>query len=137
MELRNNTYGHITLAQHSLSKDVADLARTNRIIQQFTHHAPHWLRPPYGAYSTKVLHAAAQCGLHLVLWTPEFAPIANQVPSRLMSNVVKHLAPGEIIPLSEAGSRAGEEMVVLTVLLQDLKTLGYHSVTLSALAKMH
>ncbi|PSR34649.1 MAG: hypothetical protein C7B46_04225 [Sulfobacillus benefaciens] len=137
MELGNYTYGHINLTQHSLAQDVADLRRTNRIIQQLTHHTPQWLRPPYGAYSTKVLHAAAQCGLHLVLWTPPFAPKDNQDPSQFMSNVIRHLAPGDIIPLSESGPRVGEEMIALTILLHDLKTLGYRSVTVSALAKMH
>jgi peptidoglycan/xylan/chitin deacetylase (PgdA/CDA1 family) len=137
MELGNHTYGHINLTQHSLTQDVADLTRTNHIIQQLTHRTPHWLRPPYGAYSTKVLHAAAECGLHLVLWTPGFVPVENQDPSQLVSNVVKHLAPGEIIPLPESGPRVAEEMGALFILLHDLKTLGYRSVTVSALARMH
>mgnify|MGYP000886284216 FL=1 len=65
----NHSYSHKNLAQLSESALKEELSRTSRLIESITGCRPEYLRPPYGAMNGKVLAAANQEGMKIMLWT--------------------------------------------------------------------
>jgi peptidoglycan/xylan/chitin deacetylase (PgdA/CDA1 family) len=68
-ELANHTYSHPWLLPLAGRRIHAELARTQRVIEQITGTRPHLFRPPYGCRAPALLEVEKELGLTEVLWT--------------------------------------------------------------------
>ncbi|NMP24960.1 polysaccharide deacetylase family protein [Sulfobacillus harzensis] len=100
--VENHTDGHINLAAHSYSQDLADLKAANRAVEMVTGRRPYWLMPPYDAVDPTVRRAAAAAHLHLVEASPG-ENVANGVLSTaaVIHQVLAHVEPGSIVVLHD------------------------------------
>ncbi len=139
MEVGNHTYGHINLTHHSISEDYWDLTQTNRVVSRITGSPLSVMRPPYGAYNTITLRAAARAGLHVILWswTENSKNWKNPGVAEIVANVMRHLQPGDIVLFHDAGKNLGPTLRALPIILKDLRALGYRCVTVSELMQVH
>ncbi len=139
MEVGNHTYAHINLAQHSYAEDVADIQKANQIIKEATGKTPTLLRTPYGTYNDTVIKAAQATHLHLVMWswTEDTQDWSNPGVETIVSRVLTHIQPGDIVLFHDGGSNRTQTIKALPVILKDLTLRGYRFVTVSELIKMH
>ncbi len=138
MEVGNHTYSHINLARHSLSEDVADLKKANETIKKVTGITPTLLRTPYGTYNKVVLQAAQMTHLHIVMWswTEDTRDWSNPGVETIVSRVLSHIQPGDIVLFHDGGSNRRQTIEALPIILKDLTLRGYRFVTVSQLMKM-
>jgi peptidoglycan/xylan/chitin deacetylase (PgdA/CDA1 family) len=135
-EVGNHTYAHVNLAHHGPRRIEQELARTQAVLQAIAGVTPTLMRPPCGAYNAQVVAVAQRLRLRVVLWSPDQDPRdwANPPADRMVSQVLEHLRPGDIILFHDgAGSR--HTVAALAVLLRDLEAGGWRSVTVSDLLR--
>ncbi|MCL4493551.1 MAG: polysaccharide deacetylase family protein [Firmicutes bacterium] len=138
MEVGNHTYSHINLARHTLREDVADLNKANHVIKEATGITPTLLRTPYGTYNRTVLEAARSAHLHMVMWswTEDTRDWSNPGVQTIVSRVLSHIQPGDIVLFHDGGSNRQQTIEALPIILKDLRLRGYRFVTVSQLMKM-
>lgn len=124
-DIETHTEGHINLATHSYSQDVADLEQAKRRIQQLVGTRPHWLLPPYGVWNAAALEAARAAGLTLVVPSAgEGVRQDEQRPSQIVHQVLSHIRPGAVIVLHD-GPFGTSVLEALPTLLHLLRVDGY------------
>lgn len=135
MEIGNHTWSHINLKYHRPEAIAADVARTQTAIEKAAGVTPVWMRPPYGAYTMEAVGAVEALGLKVALWswTEDSRDWANPGIDAIVSTVVSHIAPGDIVLFHDGGGNRSETVAALPIILQDLHAMGYRFVTLSQL----
>ena len=125
-DIETHTEGHINLAIHSYSQDLRDLQQAVRSIERVVGRRPHWLLPPYGAWSADALKAARAAGLTLVVPSAgEGVRQDEQHPSQIVHQVLSHVRPGAIILLHD-GPLSKPMVEALPTILHLLRVDGYH-----------
>lgn len=139
MEIGNHTFSHINLVRHSYRQDLEDMAEASQAITQAAGQPPSLLRTPYGTYNQDVLRAARTLHLHVVMWswTEDTRDWSNPGVETIVTRVVSHIQPGDIVLFHDGGSDRTETIQALPIILRDLSLRGYRFVTVSALMKMH
>ncbi|PSR36916.1 MAG: chitooligosaccharide deacetylase [Sulfobacillus thermosulfidooxidans] len=142
MEIGNHTFSHMNLAKHSYAQIVSDLSQANQAIKDVTGHPPTLLRTPYGTYNPTVLRAAQELHLRVIMWswTEDTRDWANPGVEAIVSRVVSHIQPGDIVLFHDGGSDRSQTIAALPIILKDLALRGYRFVTVSQLltqAQMH
>lgn len=69
-EVDNHSFDHPDLKHLSYSRQLAEIARTDRALRELG-IVPKYFRPPYGSYNASTVRAAAEDKLVLVLWTDD------------------------------------------------------------------
>ena len=129
--LENHSYAHSKLTNiFSVGRLLADLARTQAVIEQATGIAPRWFRPPIGLSNPRVFHVARLLRLTVVGWSAGGLDTQLTEPERIVARISRRLAPGAIILLHD-GNIPGERLAVtVTKLLDKLRARGYEVVRL-------
>lgn len=108
--------GH-TLGLHSYDHDrlyafkspravVADVERTQRIIQSATGVTTSWLRPPVGQVSPRTAKGAALAHVELVTWsTRGFDGVRRARSASVARRIIRKLADGAVILMHDAAER--------------------------------
>lgn len=138
MEIGNHTYAHINLKVHSMAQDEADLAKAQKTIQTITGHAPSLMRPPYGAYNASLIPVTQALHLKIILWswTEDPRDWANPGVAAIVSRVLNHIQPGDIVLFHDGGGDRRQTVEALALIIKDLTAQGYHMVTVSRLLKI-
>ena len=68
-QIGNHTYDHTDLTTLSPTDRLAQLTRTQGILQALTGYAPTFMRPPYGAINDDVRATTDAVGLTPIIWT--------------------------------------------------------------------
>ena len=129
--LENHSYAHSKLTNiFSVGRLLADLARTQAVIEQATGIAPRWFRPPIGLSNPRVFHVARLLHLTVVGWSAGGLDTQLTEPERIVARIDRRLEPGAIILLHD-GNIPGERLAVtVTKLLDKLRARGYEVVRL-------
>lgn len=137
MEVGNHTWAHINLKQHSAAYIRKDLVKSQTLLERLTQKPVIWMRPPYGAYNRQVLQVVDSLNLKMVLWswTEDSRDWANPGRDVIVSRVIKHIQPGDIVLFHDAGGNRSETVAALPIILRDLQMLGYRTVTISELVR--
>ena len=135
MEIGNHTYAHINLKIHSPVQDTADLAHTQDVVRDITGRSPSLMRPPYGSYNASVIAVARHLKLKVILWswTEDTKDWTNPGVSNIVSRVVNHIQPGDIVLLHDGGGNRAQTVAALPLILNDLTAMGYRLTTVSHL----
>jgi len=99
-EIANHTYSHPWLLPLPGRRIHAELARTQRVIEQTTGVRPHLFRPPYGCRAPGLLEVERQLGLTEVLWTVIGRDWHAPAPA-IARRVLHGAAPGGILCLHD------------------------------------
>lgn len=134
-EIANHSWDHPDLARLTLAEATGQLTRTTSAITALTGAAPTLFRPPYGHLAGTTLLAAAQAGLHPVLWSAQVHEdqFATR-PDELAPDLAARLVPGDIVLAHDSGS-SDRALTVdhLDRILDALESRGYELVTVSEL----
>lgn len=137
MEVGNHTYAHINLAAHSAAADRADLLHAQAAIRQAGGITPTLMRPPYGAFNQRAVDVAKSLGLTTVIWawTEDTKDWTNPGPAQIVSRVVSHIQPGDIVLMHDGGGDRIQTVEAVPLILRDLEAMGYRMVTVSQLIR--
>ena len=94
----NHTYSHIKLDECNISSAVGEINKTNEIIKNITGEDVKYIRPPYGAYSDKLL---SHVNMTPVLWSIDPDDWATTDTAYVVKNVVYKVKNGDIILLHD------------------------------------
>ena len=94
----NHTYSHIKLDECNISSAVGEINKTNEIIKSITGEDVKYIRPPYGAYSDKLL---SHVNMTPVLWSIDPDDWATTDTAYVVKNVVYKVKNGDIILLHD------------------------------------
>jgi peptidoglycan/xylan/chitin deacetylase (PgdA/CDA1 family) len=132
--LENHTYTHSKATNlFSVGRLRAELARTQKVIQETTGTAPLLYRPPMGLSNPRAFRVARSLGLTVVGWTARGLDTKITDPERIVARIERRLEPGTIILLHDGNIPADRLIVTVKMLLDRLCALGYEVVRLDRL----
>jgi peptidoglycan/xylan/chitin deacetylase (PgdA/CDA1 family) len=115
MYVNNHTYDHADLT------GLSD-GRIDWEIQHGVHGA--WLRPPYGAYNSRVRSRAHALGYRLCTWTFDTGDWKGYSASSICANVVHNAAKGAVVLMHLNHSAANPH--ALRCIVHGLRSRGHH-----------
>ncbi len=131
-QVGNHGYDHRHPNQLSYAAIVADIERTNQVVQRIVGLSPTVYAPPYGEFNSTVLKAARSLNMTLVMWTIDtidWRPSSSV--TYMVSKVLKKAAPGSLVLMHPTDRTA----LALPKIIAGLKHQGYHLVTVAHLLK--
>ncbi|WP_082393804.1 polysaccharide deacetylase family protein [Bacillus sp. JCM 19034] len=127
-QIGTHGHRHYNLTKFTLDRQIVELKKSIKAIEQITSNKVHYFRPPFGQYNEDTIKAAQNLGLQTVLW--EIASLdweLKEKPSQIIDNVVDYLQDGAIILLHELQ----QTLEVLPDLIKEIKKAGYSFRTLN------
>lgn len=123
-----HSYDHVSLTSLSYLQIVQQLDRTKALIEEATGQFWPYFRPPFGAYNSQVLNAAASAGFEWnVMWSVDPRDYSSS-PGQIVSHILMNLKPGAIVILHEVTPSTTQ---ALPILLQEISKRGYRACSLS------
>jgi len=133
-EVGNHTFSHPDLRKLSDADVTAQLVRTNRLIAGITGKNPEVMRPPYGAFNSRVTGLAKQQGLALILWSPSPVDWKYRNANYICDYILKNVKAGHTLLLHDTYPTSVDGFLrALPVLIER----GYKFVTVSELVDLH
>lgn len=93
----NHSVDHPDLARQSDAAIAAQLDGTNAALKKQAGVEPHWMRPPYGSYDSRVASAAGERGMSLAIWDVDTADWQHRNPTTTCKRAVEGAREGSII----------------------------------------
>lgn len=123
----NHTYSHIKLDECNISSAVGEINKTNEIIKSITGEDVKYIRPPYGAYSDKLL---SHVNMTPVLWSIDPDDWATTDTAYVVKSVVYKVKNGDIILLHDIYDSSVEAVLEI---IDRLSSKGFVFVTVDQL----
>lgn len=131
MDFGNHGYSDPHMAELAPEAIKAEISKTNQVVEELTGVKLRWFSPPYGEKVEKIYSAAADLGLHTILWSldtvdwtlPGVDAIVERIVENLHNGAIILMHPTEQTPAALraiiAGAREKDlELVTVTTLLQ-------------------
>lgn len=126
-EIGNHSYKHDNLSKMTAAQALADITKTNKIIQKAAGHEPLTIRPPYGARNHGLEKQVSQ---PTVLWSIDTLDWKTLNPVATLGQVKQHAYPGAIVLMHDIHPTTAD---ALDSVLTYLEKQGYEFVTISQL----
>ena len=97
MDFGNHGYSDPHMAEMNPEAIREEVARTNKAVKELTGVEMRWFSPPYGEKVEKIYAAAADLGLHTVLWSLDTVDWTLPGEETIVRRIVDNLANGGII----------------------------------------
>jgi peptidoglycan-N-acetylglucosamine deacetylase len=123
--LVNHTWDHVDLTATSAAGWVAEVDRTDYLLQSVTHRPADCLRPPYGYTNSSVVAQLAQRGLGEFMWDIDPSDYLLPGPSVIAQRVLGALHPGAVIILHDGGGNRSETVAALPAIINGVRSAGY------------
>ena len=124
----NHSMNHSDLARTDTQALGKDITSCNDAIMSATGGKPAYFRPPYGAFSKRLISAAEAQGLTSLLWTVDPFDWAEPGPSVVKDRVLSTVRPGAVILLH---SNHEQTLQALPSIVEGLKQKGYKLVSIN------
>lgn len=124
----NHSMNHSDLARTDTQALGKDITSCNDAIMSATGRNPAYFRPPYGAFSKRLISAAEAQGLTSLLWTVDPFDWAEPGPSVVKDRVLSTVRPGAVILLH---SNHEQTLQALPSIVEGLKQKGYKLVSIN------
>lgn len=123
----NHSFNHVILSEVPLEEAVAEIERTNDIIEEVTGERPGYIRPPYGEWNDRL---DEMTDMEKVLWNVD--PLDWKVLDRekVAGHIMTHVRNGSIILLHDSYPSTVEAAFEV---IDTLKDQGYTFVTVDEL----
>lgn len=120
----NHTWSHPSLDGISASGFRDEIGRTQDAIEAATGVRPTCLRPPYGATDGSTRDLAAELGLSVELWNVDPQDWARPGVDAIVSNVIEHAGPGDVILMHDGGGDREQTIAALAQILEHFTSQG-------------
>lgn len=129
-QVGNHTWNHVPLSG-DLSADLAELQRTDTLLQELLGPGTYWVRPPFGLISE-----AEQAALEvpLVHWTVDPEDWAKLTPEAVVEAVLEDAGPNDIVLLHDFFADSVDAALEIVDILQ---AEGYCFVTVEELLALN
>ncbi len=118
----NHSMNHSDLTRADAQALGKDITSCNDVIMSATGKKPAYFRPPYGAFSKRLISAAEAQGLTSLLWTVDPFDWAEPGPSVVRDRVLSTVRPGAVILLH---SNHEQTLQALPGIVDGLRQKGY------------
>jgi len=118
---------------HAPSPDSADLADSQRLIEDVSGFRPCHFRPPGGQVDDALIARARALEMATVTWSVDTGDWANQDPAAILAGVLASVEPGSIILLHDGGGDRSGTASVTPQLIDQLRERGFELVTVTEL----
>lgn len=129
----DHTWGHPDLTKLGNDQINQQLANTRDIIQQATGVRTALFRPPYGAYTRRVLDLAAALQFSTIVWSVDPRDWSRPGTDAIISRVVNATQNGSIILLHDGGGDRSQTVAALPTIIEQLQQRGFTFVTIPQL----
>ena len=129
----DHTWGHPDLTRLSNDQIIWQLTTTRDTIQQVTGVRPTLFRPPYGAYTFRVLDIAASLKLSSIVWNVDPKDWARPGSDAIINRVLSTTQNGSIILLHDGGGNRSQTIAALPTIIEQLEARGFVFVTIPEL----
>ncbi len=129
----DHTWGHPDLTKLSNDQISQQLSTTRDIIQQTTGTRTTLFRPPYGAYTRRVLDLAASLQFSTILWSVDPRDWTRPGTDAIVSRVLDATQNGSIILLHDGGGDRSQTVDALPTIIEQLQQRGFTFVTIPQL----
>lgn len=127
-QVENHTWGHPVLTKTSDDKIRSEIKRTSDVLG-----GTRYLRPPYGAYDSRVAAIAGEMGHRLVMWTVDTLDWKNRNADAMLQHVKRDTRPGGIILLHDGGIDRSQTVAAIPRIVDWLFANGYSLTTVARL----
>ena len=129
-EVANHTFTHPNLSHVNAGTLLNELGQTRQVIRRLTGRDTVFFRPPGGDYTQSMLKATQKAGYRMVLWTVLTKDVNGASLVAMRHRIMTQSSDGAIV-LMHSGVPKTVEM--LPGIIEDLRSEGYHFVTVSQL----
>lgn len=126
-EIGNHSYSHPDFTRLSASALRKQLEQTNTALAKYS-ATPRWFRPPYGAFNSTSIKAAAALGMNTVLWSVDTRDWTTPGAERIKERVLAGVIPGAVVLLHSTNAQT---VAALPAIIEGLQDKGYTLVTMS------
>lgn len=126
----DHSWAHPDLTRLSNGQITWQLTTTRDTIEQVTGTQPVIFRPPYGAYTRRVLDIAASLNLSSILWNVDPRDWARPGSDAIVNRVLNSTQPGSIILLHDGGGNRSQTVDALPTIIEQLQARGLVFVTI-------
>ncbi len=97
-EIGNHSATHPNLVPLTAEQIALEVSRTHEIIRQATGVPPRLFRPPFGAYSNRVVETLTALGYHTIQWSIDSLDWRTEAtPQSIVDRVTTRAHPGAIV----------------------------------------
>lgn len=134
-EVESHGWAHVNYSGLSYEGVVANITKTNTVLQALTGQHITFVRPPNGDFNPQAIAAARAVGYTIVTWGTDSLDWMNPGVEAIVQRVVKRAHPGDIV-LLHASDTCKQTDRALPTMVADLRQQGYRLVTLQKLLTM-
>lgn len=98
-EIGNHSYNHADYTKMSAESIIADLDKSDAVIEEVTGERPYLMRAPSGGYNDTVIKAVDGSGRTYIQWSVDGIDYGGAQPQDIYDRSVKNTAAGDIILL--------------------------------------
>jgi peptidoglycan/xylan/chitin deacetylase (PgdA/CDA1 family) len=124
-DIGNHSMDHADLSRAENGRLKSEVEECSQIISDAAGKKPVYFRPPYGAFSRRLVKAAQSLGLSTLLWTVDPFDWAEPGPEVVKSRVLSAVRPGAVILLH---SNHEQTLQALPGIIKGLHDKGYRFV---------
>jgi peptidoglycan-N-acetylglucosamine deacetylase len=128
--IANHSWSHPYMALLSRRGIVSQLTHTSEAIVQAIGVRPIFFRPPFGAFSSKVLKQADRLGMRTVIWNVRATDWMKPGVDVIAARILERSTRGGIILLHDGGGDRSETVAALPAIIEGLQQRGFAFVTL-------
>ena len=132
-EIGNHTFSHPHMQNESSDSLMAQMQRTQTLLQDKGVKGTHLFRPPAGVCSNAVCQAASKMGYDIILWTVDTHDWRHVSKESIVKTVKNSVKSGDIILFHDYITAPSPTPDALRQLIPALLDEGYRFVTVSEL----
>ena len=129
-QVGNHTWGHVSLQDLDTAKALAEVERTDALLQKILGPGAYWVRPPYGRVDKSVLQ---QLSVPVIKWSVDPRDWESRNTQAVVDAVMETVTDGSIILLHDIYETSVEAALELIDLLEPQ---GYRFVTVEQLLRI-
>ena len=130
----NHSYNHKELTKLKTDKLSYQIDTTSGYIREITGQDVYMLRPPYGSRNSRVIEAARQRGMAIILWDIDPEDWKHKNAETICENIVSKAKDGDIILVHDIYSTSVDGAIMA---VQQLTEQGFRFVTVPELLSMY
>jgi peptidoglycan/xylan/chitin deacetylase (PgdA/CDA1 family) len=139
-EIGNHTFDHRVLLYYKDNELVDEIKEAEQVIREVTGRTTRYFRPPKAWLTNREKKIIADMGYKTVLWTLNSKDWVTFHDKQIVSYIMRHVQPGDIIlfhdsggTFSVEGGRRKQTVKTIPRLAKKLREQGYYFVTISEL----
>jgi peptidoglycan/xylan/chitin deacetylase (PgdA/CDA1 family) len=121
MKIGNHTWSHPDLTTLSSSSVTWQLNKMESALG----YRPRCVRPPYGAYNSRIATIIAARGQRLILWTVDPRDWSRPGTTTIVNRVLANVRDGSRILLHDGGGNRSQTVAAVDILIPKLRARGY------------